>query len=354
MTIESEGHRYRVVPREEALNTAGKKNAKLVESRGRPYEVYEIEVAESVVAGKLQLLGVVLANPFKKEVLAEKKITHLAVDILKEKNVADIALKYGLLPQLEKHWFYLFAEGNIVDDSVDEAIADEELGEQIIARNNAISAQKEHFRQTVAVESADPRKSRAYSEIDRLPVLKPNVGGQGGAYFLCTNDGKPRFVLKPNDEDILCLHNRKKYGMPFFGKEFRIRKDIPTYQSAQNEALGYDISQLMGAKDLVPLTVLTIQEREGFHLATDGADPNLVARLIHPKGKEKLCSAQEFVDGSEDLVDAQENYQKAGGGILQINQTSLEFANIFVWVTGDEDAHTGNYRVMICLTVRRV
>lgn len=184
-------------------------------------------------------------------------------------------------------------------------------------------------------------------DLEKAGNLEAMGGGQGGAYLLRDEDGAPRFIVKPNDEDILCLNNRKFFASPFSSNVKRVRNDIPTYESAQNEGLSYQIAHLTGLTSIAPKTVMVILKNENFHSITDQS----VAQfrefeklgkngLIRADEKVKLCSAQEFIPNSEDLNE----YMKTHNN-FQFNQEDFEKANIFTWLTGDEDGHQGNYRV---------
>jgi hypothetical protein len=75
-----------------------------------------------------------------------------------------------------------------------------------------------------------------YTEIEHLlleGMIIPVEQGAGAAYFLLDSLSVPRYVIKPIDEDIFCLNNRKHFASPFNGPEFRVRDDIPLYRSAQ-------------------------------------------------------------------------------------------------------------------------
>ena len=69
--------------------------------------------------------------------------------------------------------------------------------------------------------------------------LDPLPGGMGGAYLLLDQNEEKAYLLKPSDEDILALNNRKHNASPFDGKKTRerVRGGIPLYLTVQTEVL---------------------------------------------------------------------------------------------------------------------
>jgi hypothetical protein len=70
-----------------------------------------------------------------------------------------------------------------------------------------------------------------------------------------------------------------------------------------------------------------------------------------PIDKEKLCSAQEFIPNSRDLYEVLQEMQTLNWTDEQIDlafdQEDFNDANLFVWLTYDNDAHPGNFRVYL-------
>src|SRR3989442_12751942 len=104
-------------------------------------------------------------------------------------------------------------------------LSEKELSDLICERHKEINEKKEHWKKKLA-------ESEHQQSIDqgRLHAVEE---GNGGAYILYDQNETPRFVIKPNDEDIFCLNNRKEFASPFFNRAFRVRKEVTTYRAAQ-------------------------------------------------------------------------------------------------------------------------
>lgn len=166
--------------------------------------------------------------------------------------------------------------------------------------------------------------------------LTPMGEGGGGAYLLKSDAGEPLFVVKPNDEDALCLNNRKGMANPLLDDPklrlprdpLRLREDIPLYESAQNEALASDVAILAGLERITPRTIGAVLENDAFYTQDKS------------HSKKKFCSAQEFIPDSQDFSEYLKDNTK-----FEIDPTDFEMANLFTWLTGNLDGHLGNYRV---------
>ena len=124
-------------------------------------------------------------------------------------------------------------------------------------------------------------------------ILIPIKEGTGGAYYLYHNE-VPRFVIKPVDEDIYCLHNRKKKMSPFNDLSHQVRPAIPLYHSAQIETCCYAIATLSGLREVTPPTWMELIVSDAFFDISQevSSDP---ASYFSMQGQqmEKLCSVQE-------------------------------------------------------------
>lgn len=183
---------------------------------------------------------------------------------------------------------------------------------------------------------------------DRLALI---ADGISGSYLLFDVDGMPRYVVKPIDEDIGCLNNRKHFASPYI--ENIIREYIPLYLSAMRETLAYEVARHIGVGGVVPHTALAILECDAFYDQLDGIHPSERERYESLIGslpiREKLCSVQEFVPNSKTLFEGLQDLQSLGlsnDEIEQrIDQSDFEDANILLWTTFDTDGHMGNFLV---------
>ncbi|MDN3507199.1 MAG: hypothetical protein P0S96_08220 [Simkaniaceae bacterium] len=213
----------------------------------------------------------------------------------------------------------------------------EDLADLIALRRTEINKQKEHWKDKIpSIE--DPALTAHLCALLLTGTLEPSDHGCGGAYFLKSASGVPKYVLKPIDEDVLCLNNRKQFGSPFNTRAFRVRDHIPLYRTAQAEALSYAISLLLGFEELTPPTHLAIISHEAFFDIED-----------RPGTKEKLCSAQSFLTDVENLLPfiqncLKENYSEET--ILHlVDSENFENLCLLIWILFDTDAHAGNLYV---------
>ncbi len=221
----------------------------------------------------------------------------------------------------------------------------------VLQRRQKIAEEKETWRPFIeaAVSGED---AEIYADIHRLIVegtLNQASGGQGGAYYLCDDEGTPRFVVKPADEDIYCLNNHKGWAAPFDDSipSHRVRAKIPLYQSAKIDLLASNLATHLGMADVTPKTIMAILYHDGFHdvvelLDSKKYDSDEVRFLLATIDKEKLCSAQEFVQGAKSVW----SWMYDGDSDERcIDYSSFEDANIFMWSTFDGDGHGENILV---------
>ncbi len=247
-----------------------------------------------------------------------------------------------------------------------EALGSEKLYEMINDRRKEIKQMKEEYRQKFE-GSTDKQMQSNVQELMKVGILKPVDGGKSGVYFLCTNDGKPKYVLKPIDEEALVLNNPKKCALPFADSEgkFRTKVGIPLYQSLQNTVIGYEMAQIIGVERATPRCIGMILESPEFSDITDGVteDREKLLQLGGNPDKEKLCVVQEFIPGCEELgtiilsnskLSQQElmNLNEAESQKMSlkatpddIDHTRFEEAAILTWVIGEKDGNAGNFIV---------
>jgi hypothetical protein len=181
--------------------------------------------------------------------------------------------------------------------------------------------------------------------------LVPSDEGAGAAYFLWDEDDHPRFVIKPCDEEIYCLNNRKGYGSPFSDVEHRVCEDIPLYQSAQTDFLAYKVAQLIGCSAITAKTTLSLIFSDSFHDCYDTLTAEEKKNFPAQPVKEKLCSVQEYLEDTHSFLEILYKWMNEGKSdeeIMEcIDQDDYEDANIFIWTMFDNDAHSANLRTYV-------
>ncbi len=267
------------------------------------------------------------------------KTKHVAV----QTNIVDVARRQGVIPTSFTEFknimpFYL--------EEVQDMYMKGTLGDVISERRHMLSEQKESMSGTIEaseLQSLDTYK--ALRGLEKAGTFEPVEGGAGGAYCLKNSKGTTQFIIKPNDEDVFCMNNRKNVASIQDAPDYRVKTDIPNYQSAQNEALASRISEHLGLATVIPKTVMVVLKNDGFHDFMDGF-PLDSAELGLDAGidKVKLCSAQAFVPNSKDLQEFQ--IGKSPEELRDsIDQGSFEDANIIMWTILENDGHSGNFRV---------
>jgi hypothetical protein len=238
----------------------------------------------------------------------------------------------------------------------------ESLYEAIRARHDQIFETKEHWRPYI---EARKRFDPLYKTLEELSAslspsgtyqisahrLKLISEGISGSYYLSDEEGQPQFVIKPIDEDIDCLNNRKGYSSPY--TDSTIRDHMPLYYSALRETAAYEFAKSLGIGSIVPRTTLAILESDQFYDQSDAVSLDELVRYQQELGtvpiREKLCSVQEFVQNSKTLWEGLEELQKASLSDEEIEhrfcQKDFEEANLLLWTTYDTDGHTGNFLV---------
>ncbi|NGX37661.1 MAG: hypothetical protein K1000chlam2_00820 [Chlamydiae bacterium] len=180
-------------------------------------------------------------------------------------------------------------------------------------------------------------------------TLKASNQGCGAAYFLFDEENIPKYVIKPFDEDILCLNNHKQFASPYSTKAFRVRDHIPLYRSAQAEALSFAAATLLELQHLTPSTYLAIISHDHFFDLSDRLDASENAHLLQklgPPDREKFCSVQSYIEGIENLYHLVEGW--LANNLSEKNILALvdqeDFENLFllIWILYDTDAHAGN------------
>lgn len=193
------------------------------------------------------------------------------------------------------------------------------LDQMIQERLQEIAEQKEHWR-GILKQTEELKKTLSSGTLSPAPM------GCGAAYILYDKNGDPVFIIKPVDEESLCLNNRKAFASPYNTRAFRIRDEIPLYRSAQTEVLSCAMAELLGLGRLIPETTLAIISSPSFYNITEGGD------------KEKLCSVQRFFSHEKTLLDLIQEDEK-----ITLDQREFEELMLLMWCIYDTDGHADNF-----------
>jgi hypothetical protein len=222
----------------------------------------------------------------------------------------------------------------------------------IADRREELRRQKEHWIPFIA--RLKDNDQEFYNNIQQILMdgkLIPNPSGAGGAYFLTDRHDEPRFIVKPVDEDILCLNNRKEFGSIFNDYDHRVREGIPLYRSAQTDAFCSEMASLAGVEGATPKTTMGLIANQVFYDFTQWIEEADREKFFNEAGfpdKEKLASIQEFIPDSQDLIELLHSfYQKELSDeeiASQFDQTDFEEVCLFLWLSYDNDGHGANFR----------
>lgn len=254
------------------------------------------------------------------------------MEILTSDSSSSSQVNYSLSDEwgFGKYWNTIkpFAEQNFLDALIHKRQA------EIIAIREAwrplITSFQTHYHPTFY------ERLQACLQTGHLVLIKE---GLGGTYFLKDSLENICFIVKPLDEEILCLNNRKALATPFNQKELRVRPDIPLYRSCQTSAAAFAIAHLAGLSDVTPETHLSILTSSLFYT------------LEESENKEKLCSVQEYLIHSTNLYATIQTCAAQGMTDIEIgnhiDQRDFERAMLFVWLCYDNDGHAGNFRTFL-------
>ncbi len=207
----------------------------------------------------------------------------------------------------------------------------------ISERIHEIRALNEHWRPLVLQQQECNLDLFAeYLSMLQTGKLALEEEGAGAAYTLYGSDNSPRFVIKPTDENIFCLHNPKHFASPFLDP--RVKSDIPLYRGAQTDALCYELAKICGLGHITPKAVLALISH-----------PQFAHILKNCPAEEKLCSIQEYLIDTSPLREVLDVFLAEGFSeedlLDRFDQDDFEDIQLFLWITCDNDAHTDNFRV---------
>ncbi len=229
----------------------------------------------------------------------------------------------------------------------------EDLESLIAVQRNVVETQKELFRPIIEQEKLGEAQT-FYDELEytlSTGTIQPSKLGGGGVYILYNALDQPAFVIKPEDEAILCLNNPKHRGSPFNDPFHRLRDEIPLYKTCETEVSVSAIAKEIGIKDCTPETRLMIISSSLFYdLSTHlrGLEKEEFIAKSGLPNREKLCSVQRFVSESLDLRQAMHEWFEAGleeQFPLPIDQEAFEDVMLLLWIVYDTDGHSSNFRL---------
>ena len=279
------------------------------------------------------------AKKARDKFLSGTKKRNYYVDVTKENTITKEALRHGLIPSMQHlNEQAIWANANYDDVSLQirQFTKEGRLVNMIQSTQADIETQRDHFETKLQSDTLTQPSRETVLALAQKGTLQSVSQGIGGAYFLTDENNTKRFIIKPNDEDCCCLNNRKQSAALWKSDTLRVRDDIPTYESAQNEALTSDLAKICDLSQVVPETTMVILETDAFHLFTDTIEPKYRGELVAENGRKKLCSAQEFVPNVTPMCDIQAT------DVFHVDQDDFERTNLLIWITGDQDAHSGN------------
>ncbi len=222
------------------------------------------------------------------------------------------------------------------------------FAKQILERRQEIAEQKKEWT-PYTQQTKNPFFFCSIEQALNTGYLEPSKEGCGGAYVLYNEEHKPLFIIKPVDEEILCLNNRKSFASPFIDPSFRARDDIPLYRSAQTDLVCYEVAKLIGIEGITPKADIHILTSSVFYDISSAcqADTHPLKDKVGIADNEKLCSVQEYIPDTFPM--SHQIYQWLSQGYPPARMLDLldpgdfEDANLLVWMTYDTDAHPGNF-----------
>ena len=233
-----------------------------------------------------------------------------------------------------------------------EQLKELELLPLIHERRLELYEQKEHWRAFVNANHLG-KDGQFYTQIENAlnnGKLIPNSLGAGSSYFIVDSQGTEHFVVKPVDGDVYCLNNHKGFGSPFNDSDHSFRESIPLYRSAQTDAFCWEVASLVGLVGSTPRTVLSILKDSEFYDFSLELKEEIKDRLLQEAGMpdaEKLCSVQEFIPDSQNLIELLHQFYSEGLTDEEIagrfDQDDFEQVCLLLWLFFDNDAHGGNF-----------
>ena len=222
------------------------------------------------------------------------------------------------------------------------------FAKQILERRQEIAEQKKEWT-PYTQQNTNPFFFCSIEQALNTGYLEPAKEGCGGAYVLYNEEHTPLFIIKPVDEEILCLNNRKSFASPFIDPSFRARDDIPLYRSAQTDLVCYEVAKLVGIEGITPKADIHILTSSVFYDISSAyqADTHPLKDKVGTADNEKLCSVQEYIPDTFPM--SHQIYQWLSQGYHPARMLGLldpgdfEDTNLLVWMTYDTDAHPGNF-----------
>lgn len=219
----------------------------------------------------------------------------------------------------------------------------EQLEPLIKKRREEIAEIKQHWKEKLDQQPPSP----FIDEVETLlkeGSLTRSTTGRGCAYLLTDKSGNYAFIIKPFDEEILCLNNAKGFASPYHDEIFRVRQSIPLYRSMLAEVLAYKFADILDLSHFIPETHLGIIEHKAFFDLSEHF-PNETSLQERP-AREKLCSIQRYLNGVNDLhsyvLSWLDQHWSEQDILNSLSQESMEDLFLLIWLLYDTDAHSGN------------
>lgn len=212
-----------------------------------------------------------------------------------------------------------------------------------------------------------PEKEIEVKELMKVGKIA-KLGGKSGVYSLSGIDGKPKFIIKPMDEEIMTLNNPKGYALPHSVKDApcEAKSGIPSYSALTNGELGYLIAKELGLEDITPRCYVMPLTSDQFADLTDGMEEEEKQELIKNGGTPdwtKLCIVQEFIPDCKELgahvlsssgktrEELENLSQNERDNVIiktlkeEIDPSQFDKVALLCWVTGEKDGNGGNFLI---------
>ncbi len=230
----------------------------------------------------------------------------------------------------------------------------EQLYTLIRERKKEIAEIKEFWRPLIEertqIDASWRERVSDFQDVLAQGKLLRSKHGSGCAYFLYDRSHQIRYVVKPFDEDMLCLHNAKRRASPFLDTQHRVREAIPLYETIHREMAAATIASILKMPSITPWVMITILRSDSFYDISEALDLESRPLYLQKTGdidKEKLCIVQPYIPETIEFGEAMHEWFEADQGptedLLPLDQESFENANLFVWTIYDCDGHGGNF-----------
>jgi len=243
----------------------------------------------------------------------------------------------------------IFKLGLIWQEITKENISLKQIIELIQHRRADILEQKNQWNEYIETHDTGELMKKYEKQRQSLKIHRL-ITGCGGTYLVTSKENVPLMIIKPIDEDIMCLNNSKHYANLFNDETHVPKKHIPLYYSHQTHLLCHLIAKELGIAGTTPKAEIAIIRSDAFHDLSSvlSQENSYLKDAIGCRDTEKLCCIQEYIPHTKSLQDLVYEYLNKGNShnlICDLDQENIENLNLMAWITFDNDAHPGNFLV---------